>query len=155
MFAIWALLLENCYIIKITKSNTSIIPLLLSLSFRDLIHTLLHHSSYSQLSSAATPVLLVMPLICWWCWYFLFLLTGFWVTDSLRTKCEEEEEGRRRQKRRRRERKRKQERVGGRETIKRRGKDSPHLHEGSYGSYIRSRPQVIVVGSFIFLQDLF
>lgn len=71
--------------------------------------------------------------------------TGFWVTDSLRKKCEEEEEGDAE----------KQKRVGGRETIKQEEEGSPRLHQVSYRSYSRSGTQMIIVGTFIFLQDLF
>lgn len=77
--------------------------------------------------------------------------TGFWVTDSLRKKCEEgrgqaeEEEGDAE----------KQKRVGGRETIKQEEEGSPRLHQVSYRSYGRSGTQMIIVGTFIFLQDLF
>lgn len=49
----------------------------------------------------------------------------------------------------------KQKRVGGRETIKQEEEGSPRLHQVSYRSYSRSGTQMIIVRTFIFLQDLF
>lgn len=80
--------------------------------------------------------------------------TGFWVTDSLRKKCEEEGEGGGQAEEEEGDAE-KQKRVGGRETIKQEEEGSPRLHQVSYRSYSRSGTQMIIVGTFIFLQDLF
>lgn len=79
--------------------------------------------------------------------------TGFWVTGSLRKKCEEEEKGGQAEEEERDAEK--QKRVGGRETIKQEEEGSPRLHQVSYRSYSRPGTQMIIVGTFIFLQDLF
>lgn len=107
-----------------------------------------------RLYPSPSLILLILSyhlLLCsWLClWYADDPPTEFWVTDSPRTHVRRREGGdgggggwgR--------------EHVGGRATEMNWGKDSPSLHQVSYCSHRGSSSQVVVVGPFILLQDLF